>query len=356
MGCIRLRRGESLLAWIARSVAALALSAPLVATVVSSPLAAEQTPPSAPKYTTAAKTVVFEVEKGDWFGTLNTTYEATAFFVVANEGDTAGTGAVASAFLSDGSVVALDEGNLPTIPAKAVSEVTLSFEWKDTQPTTGSLAVSDPGSGADLFVVPFAIEITVPPWLIAVKTISNATLSALLTLVLVHGAAEKKARSLGKKLDLSMVIKAPDKWSFKDSFATNVTAIGAIVTTILAASGFTAEVLPGLRLGFFVAMSLLFGFGVLLGPAAYSALADDEGNGTYRGLLVSAAITTWAVVGQLSTVSVMVHRGGVPFGWGVLSLAVSEILVLFYMTKASIALVMPSLKTGPGVSMRSTTF
>jgi len=87
-----------------------------------------------------------------------------------------------------------------------------------------------------------------------------------------------------------------------------------VLGTVLAASGFLNDVLPGLSIGPYIGLSLLYGFLVLISPVifvCFSALSS-EGKGTYVGLLLSAGVVTWAVIGQVATVGQMLTRGGLP--------------------------------------------
>lgn len=54
-------------------------------------------------------------------------------------------------------------------------------------------------------------------------------------------------------------VKAGSAWSFKDSFATNVTAIGALLAGALAAAGSTSTLLPGIETSRFVLLSAMWG-------------------------------------------------------------------------------------------------
>src|SRR5438874_1354013 len=75
-------------------------------------------------------------------------------------------------------------------------------------------------------------------------------------------------------------------WSFSDSWASNLTALGALLGTILAASGVIPKGASPLSTRGLAGLSLLFGFLVLLAPVLYSAFArvapllpDDTGEG-----------------------------------------------------------------------------
>jgi hypothetical protein len=98
-------------------------------------------------------------------------------------------------------------------------------------------------------------------------------------------------------------------WTFKDSWATNLTAVGAVLATALAASGLLDRILPGVPQEQFAALNILFGAMVLVAPLLYAALGrrelDKDGYirtlGTLGGLYLSSAITLFAVYAQLMT-------------------------------------------------------
>lgn len=327
--------------------------------VLATPAVAVTTDPSPPTYTSPSETIDFEVVKGDWFGTLDTVYTAKAVILLANASTTPGRAPTAEAILADGNLATFVDGTtvamLPAPPANQVVEITLEVLWSEQQPNSGWLVVSDVDSEANPLVLPFQVKIIIPPWLLALKTLISASVVALVVLWWTNNSLKRRARKASKALSGSTVIEAPnDKWSFKDSFATNVTTVGAVITTVLAASGFITEVLPGLQIGFFVALSLLFGFLVLLGPAAYGSLSNEAGKGTYLGLMVSMGITTGAVVGQLSTLTIMLHRGGIQQAWGTVGFFIGVLIIAGYMHRSAIALVLPSLKPGEKASRSPT--
>ena len=114
-------------------------------------------------------------------------------------------------------------------------------------------------------------------------------------------------------------------WSFSSSWLTNVTALGAVLGTVLGATGFLADVLPGTDTGRFTGLSVLFGAFVIAAPIIYTAASkwtfvsspggnpnpNPNGNGSAAGTLVStgrvwgviaaAAVTLAGVVGELGT-------------------------------------------------------
>ncbi|MFI8421187.1 hypothetical protein [Streptomyces sp. NPDC085479] len=106
-------------------------------------------------------------------------------------------------------------------------------------------------------------------------------------------------------------------WTAKDSWVTNITALGALLGAILAATGVLQEWLPGISLARFLTMNLLFGGLILLAPVVYSASCtyalhtDSDGGRKLRatghgwGIVASAFVTLFGVFGQLSMVLAM---------------------------------------------------
>ena len=104
-------------------------------------------------------------------------------------------------------------------------------------------------------------------------------------------------------------------WSFKDSWLTNIAALGGVLGTVLGATGFFNEVLPGVSAGRFTGFSLVFGGLALVAPIVYTTLgtrhATSDGNviavGTVAGLLVASTVTISAVAGQLMALAMLTH-------------------------------------------------
>lgn len=109
-------------------------------------------------------------------------------------------------------------------------------------------------------------------------------------------------------------------WTFRDSWATNVAAVGGVLGTVLGSSGFFNEVLPGVSAGRFTGFSLLFGALAVVAPIVYTALGRRHQTkagtlimvGTVAGLLVASAATIAAVVGELTTLALLVHMSDAP--------------------------------------------
>lgn len=118
----------------------------------------------------------------------------------------------------------------------------------------------------------------------------------------------------GKKVGgLGDAVATGPGWSFSDSWLTNVSAVGAILTTVLAATGFLATILPGTPTGRFVGLSLLFGGCIVMAPVIYSAAGKWEWShhdgspdtlvsvGRVWGVILAAGATVAGVFGELGT-------------------------------------------------------
>jgi hypothetical protein len=102
-------------------------------------------------------------------------------------------------------------------------------------------------------------------------------------------------------------------WSSSDSWLTNVAAVGAILGTVLSATGFLPAVLPGVSTGRFVGLSLLFGAFIVMAPVIYSAVSKWEWSvkdgspdtlvsvGRVCGVVLAAGATVAGVFGELGT-------------------------------------------------------
>jgi hypothetical protein len=121
------------------------------------------------------------------------------------------------------------------------------------------------------------------------------------------------------------ILAVDSSWSFKDSWLTNFSALGAILGTLLAASGLFDEIMPGVSTAYFLGLNVLFGGLVLSAPVIYAAASvwrtdpskptrDDAppeveasgqkpavAKGRVLGILLGTSLTVWGVSGQLFT-------------------------------------------------------
>ncbi|HEY4897892.1 MAG TPA: hypothetical protein VII01_17620, partial [Solirubrobacteraceae bacterium] len=210
---------------------------------------------------------------------------------------------------------------------------------------TGLKALSEPVSGQIVIrggATPVAQSATVSPalqpsadWPLLIVIIGFGS-AALFFGGLATAVASKKGLSwLGNS--------APSpKWSF-ESWATHLTAVGALLGTVLGTASLP-ETPTQIDKTSLVALSLLFGALVVVAPFVFEAIqrptqptsAESEGGSGFVGvLLLSCAITFGAVIGEIVTLGLAsweITGGG---GGGVLieiGLGVLFVLAVYYVT------------------------
>jgi hypothetical protein len=134
-------------------------------------------------------------------------------------------------------------------------------------------------------------------------------------------------------------------WSFSDSWLTNFAAVGAILGTVLSASGFLPDILPGVSTWRFVGLSLLFGAFVTVAPVIYSAAnkwewSKKDGSpdtlvavGRVCGVILAAGATVAGVFGELGTLLTLTAEAAGGRNVKILIytlLAVAALIVAFY--------------------------
>lgn len=214
--------------------------------------------------------------------------------------------------LDDGSVKPVSPQSQSVGQGEVVS-VTLSIPISRHDERTGRLiadAIAGPAEPPvldDPAVVGVVIERSANNILVALPVIAGLIASLLLILgcrLVIRQAGGKEKYPWKHYLPT-----ANGKWSFSESWASNITALGAVLGTVLGATGYITEAFANYSVGQFVGLNLLFGALVLLAPVVYLALrrARREGDeeviyGTYGGLLAASFLTSWAVMGELATV------------------------------------------------------
>lgn len=106
-------------------------------------------------------------------------------------------------------------------------------------------------------------------------------------------------------------IYASASWSFKDSWATNITALGGGVGAIAAAVGATSTVFPGVALDRFAILLAFFAAVVVMGPLVLGLClprSDDPElvQATGFSLLVAAFVTLVGVGGEIGTIGSLI--------------------------------------------------
>lgn len=192
----------------------------------------------------------------------------------------------------------------------------------------GHVIVQPPGAKAA--TVPFSTERKPRTWWLLLTAV------AALVAIAVIGDAWRHRDKNDVKLKNPLVVGS--KWSFKDSWLANVTAVTGVLATVLGATSLLNDVLHGVAVTRLVGLNLLFGALVLAAPLVFATSAarpvgpDETAAGTVGGFLGATTLTLTAAFGQLTVLGLMlVMAGG---GWGALPLWVllgaATVLVGYY--------------------------
>jgi hypothetical protein len=278
-------------------------------TLVATPtMAWGAAPSSGATLTVAPSTIQFEVRRDKFFQDRSDTGTATGTLLVSNTGTRPVTITI-TGYFSDGES-ASPQPTTPElrIPGGQSSPITVSMTWSHDLENAGTLIVDSNKTPA--VSVPFVIKEVVPGRVLFDVLLWSAILGAL-TCIGAHFAIRWGARPPNTNPPkLTDEVEPAQTWSFSGSWASNLTALGAILGTVLAATGFLTDVVPGISTGMFVAISLLFGFLVLVAPVIFVAMHDRSGKPSYLGLLVAATFTLWAAIGELASVAQLTARAG----------------------------------------------
>jgi hypothetical protein len=154
-----------------------------------------------------------------------------------------------------------------------------------------------------------------------------------LVLILVAGF-----RAIRRK-DTDLTSPLPPDLDFKTAYASTVTAAGALLATVIAAS-VLPEQTTTLSKEAFLALNLIFGIAVVVAGLVYAALQRpvwvDVPNttkqqrameGTVWGFLAASFITVWAVFGELLTLWLLLDELGQDQGFTESSLNIFKVLI-----------------------------
>ncbi len=311
----------------------------LVVVALLAPAAAaadeDDAPPPAPlpSLSAAADPVSMEVKKVYPWNTRSTQGVANGSVLLSNAGGGQATGVKLQGYYADGHPVTFATPSAAPSPRPSPTTVSgndsvpidISFVWDGSARDTGWFVFTDSSGASAPVVVPFKVNDIIPAMVLTEVLLGAAGLAVLLMFLVWRDMRAKPH-----------AVTTDSTWSFGDSWASNLTGLGAVLGTVLAATGFLTEVLPGVSTGMFIGFSLLYGSLALLAPAAFTALCDAEGDSTYGGLLVAGAIVLWAVLGELGTAVVLLLRGGVPWLLGALA-CIAGVAGTFFYARASIA-------------------
>lgn len=146
-------------------------------------------------------------------------------------------------------------------------------------------------------------------------TIGSLLLAIILTIVAYFIIlADKKVASFHLTSSVLTHCMGKPHWDFSKSWATSLTAVGALLGTVLAAAGggLTSDKTNA-------GLNVFFGVLVLIAPLLYSATArytetgpKDTTEGQAQGyvgmFLLSSLLTVWAVWGELITVLIILYN------------------------------------------------
>jgi hypothetical protein len=176
-------------------------------------------------------------------------------------------------------------------------------------------------------------------WYPVIYSLAAAALYVAAMLLIVG----RRKKEPGSFLD---TVATGSSWSFSDSWLTNISAVGAILSTVLAATGFLSTVLPGTSTDRFVGLSLLFGGFIVMAPVIYSAASKWEWTttqdgspdtlvsaGRVWGVILAAGATVAGVFGELGTLLTLTISATGTDGPKILIyalLGVAALIVLYY--------------------------
>lgn len=166
---------------------------------------------------------------------------------------------------------------------------------------------------------------------------------AVLFLIL---ALASEADRTGRRIHFSAPVYAAASWSFKDSWATNITVVGAVLGTFITASGSVTSLFPGVPLYRFSLANVACGALVIVVPlvvAVCSALTKQSADvkpqqgdaivASFGAVLVGGTLTMFGVGAELTLFGILADVSGATSGWKavfLIALALAAVVVLAY--------------------------
>jgi hypothetical protein len=195
------------------------------------------------------------------------------------------------------------------IGAFAVRNFSVKLTPTKSDPTfKGSLTVGGNGVAPGAIALSLSPSKSAPNWLYFL--LIGTALAALVVVVLrycVFWVAQETSRR--PKLTTPL---GPVNWDFSKSWASNLTVVGALLGTILAAGVLPDE--TAVTKATYAGLNLFFGILILVAPLAYVAMqrekqltvgrevTEPQYRGTVFWFLAASTLTLWAVAGELGTV------------------------------------------------------
>jgi hypothetical protein len=218
----------------------------------------------------------------------------------------------------------------PSISAYNITSLSLKILIRDNWSSSLTFALVAPGTNVNPVVATIAIvrePQTSDYWWPVVAALSFSILvSAWIFL------SSIRRRRLRDKVNTTT------SWSFKDSWVSTLTTLGAVAGTVLGATGFLTDVFPGVDVQRFFTLLILFTGAVLAAPVVYAAASKtDRGSGqtqgTVGGLWLASALTLFGVAGQFATIGSLVWLADTGRGnrWGLTAaLSLVSLIIAWY--------------------------
>ncbi len=327
---------------------ACALSPP--AWAESSPAATPSPTPttsSTPALAATPDPISLEVRTRNVWDIPSTSGPAVGHVLLTNAGEQPANDIHLSGYSPDGTV-SIVWGTDPTttagqtinVPANEPSQQALSFTWDETDATAGWVVLR-PSSGPPV-TVPFRVVDAISAQALA----GVLVLAAIIAFFIMLGV--RPTFTHDERISKNQLSKRAT-WSFQDSWATNIVALGAFLATVLDASGFLSEVVPGRSTGVFTGFSLLYLSVIAVAGLVYQAMCKDD-KPTYRGLMVAGWLVMLAVIGEVATGLILVARGATG-QWLALGAFVVVCIILFAYSRTSFKLAQNGSRSTPPAAL-----
>ncbi|HEY5266179.1 MAG TPA: hypothetical protein VIJ40_05135 [Acidimicrobiales bacterium] len=132
-------------------------------------------------------------------------------------------------------------------------------------------------------------------------------------------------------------------WNIKDSWATNLTVVGAVLGTVTSSTTFFPTPAASASTNFassphdtFMALAIFFGGAAALSPLIYATFAKKpdykypgQVEGSVIGLLVASMVTLFATVGELAAVTMIIAVSTATVGERVILIAALFVAAVF---------------------------
>ncbi|HTU36455.1 MAG TPA: hypothetical protein VMF35_00475 [Acidimicrobiales bacterium] len=262
------------------------------------------------------------------------------------------------------------DGNVVSLPHSCtdsnwqVLSTTLTFTALPGSFAGATLVVSQnpPQTNTTAAVGTATIQLSVQQQLPAISSVPLAlvALCAVLYAALFVFAVRRQAQTLEWKMKPGYVLldKSPvfasSSWTFKDSWATNITAVGALLATFLSASGSITTLFPGVPLYRFTIANAACGAIVAIVPLVVAVLSfklqqdhklqvpnNEVVAASFGAVMWGAAFTMFAVGAELSIFGVLAWVSSAQIGYRVFfaaALFAGAMLVVRYAVTTTVRL------------------